>query len=72
MSDYTTSQGIDENKCACNCHNDPKCVAYYFDNAANPSVCGLYTNLGDSIPDSNSNAYIKKASICNMGVECTL
>ena len=72
MLDYNVSQGINENKCACSCANEATCVAYHFDNAENASVCGLYTNLGDIVPDSNSSAYVKKASECPRNVECTI
>ena len=72
MLDYNVSQGIDENKCACNCANEATCVAYHFDNAENASVCGLYKNLGDIVPGFNSSAYVKKAAECDLDVECTL
>ena len=63
---------MDEKKCACNCANEATCVAYHFDNADNASICGLYTNLGDIVSDANSSAYVKKASECDLDVECTL
>ena len=71
-SDYSASQGIGENECACNCANEATCVAYHFDNAENASVCGLYKNLGDIVPGFNSSTYVKKASECDRDVECTL
>ena len=70
MSDYNVSQGMDEKKCACNCANEATCVAYHFDNAA--PACGLYKNLGNIVPGANSLAYVKKASECDLDVECTL